>query len=252
MFKDITVVIPAYNEENIIGKTLESLLKWIEIHKLNLSVVVVNDGSSDKTEEKIREFSQKIKLINQTHRGQFSAIINGVENSNSEYVVVMESDLSVDFNIIEKLYKKMITSSYDVITVSRNLKSSKNLNKPIFRKFLSVANFLLFRLLFKTNITDPQVSVKIYRKSDFLKYKKKLKSFNDGMKSTEILLNYIFDNKTIYEIPSEYFYRHSDRNVSLRKFFNVSFSCTMSLVNMWFDFRKKKAIEPDKIGVTRF
>ena len=252
MLEDVTVVIPAYNEEKIISKTLENLLQWIGINKFNLSIVAVNDGSFDKTKEKIEEFSQKIKLINQAHSGQFAAIINGVENSNSKYVIIMESDLSVDFNIIEKLYKKMINSSYDVITVSRNLESSKNFNKPIFRKLLSVANFLLFKFLFKTNITDPQVSVKIYRKSDFMKYKKKLKSLNDGMQSTEILLNYIFDNKTICEIPSEYYYRHSDRNVSLRKFIHVSFSCTMSLINMWLDFRKKKALEPDKVGITRF
>ena len=101
---------------------------------------------------------------------------------------------------------------------------------------------MIFKIIFKTNLTDPQVSVKIYERKTFLKLSNKLISPNDGMKSTEILLYYLAINKKIVEIPSIYYNRNTSKNVSVKNFFRISFNCFLSLISIWFEIKKKEKL----------
>ena len=103
MYNNVSIVIPAYNEQDIISNSIGKLIKWRNNNNLKFEIIVVDDGSKDRTFEKLLLFNRKIKLIKQKHSGQFTAIINGIKKSKKKFIIVMESDLSLNYNIIKKL-----------------------------------------------------------------------------------------------------------------------------------------------------
>ncbi len=101
-------VIPAHNEEDVIGKCLDSVLK----QDGNYEAIVVNDGSTDKTreivEKYVKKYPKKIKLINfsRGHSAAF-AINRGVENAKGEYVIFIAADMIVTPNFLKEVKKAL-------------------------------------------------------------------------------------------------------------------------------------------------
>ena len=97
---DITysIVIPAYNEGERLGATLEKVLAYVRLQGWNAEVIVVNDGSRDNTVDLVRAFAAKdpvLRLVeNPGNRGKGYAVRNGILNSRGEIVVFSDADLS--------------------------------------------------------------------------------------------------------------------------------------------------------------
>ena len=246
MYNKVSIVIPVYNEQNIIFESITKLIHWRNKNNLGFEIIIIDDGSSDNTYKILLSFNKKIKLIKQKHSGQFTAIIKGIKRSKKDLVIVMESDLSINYNIIKTLMITKKKTGADIVTVSINHKKSINYNKPFYRKILSFFNIIIFNFFFKTKLTDPQVSVKIYDRETFINLSKKLISPNDGMKSTEILLYYLINNMKIVEIPAIYHNRNTSQNVSLSNIVKVSISCLVSLFLIWKEIKNK-----DRIGLLK-
>lgn len=86
----VTAVIPAYNEEKYISDVINTCLKTPEIGE----IIIVNDGSTDKTLEKLKNFGKKIKIINfLKNKGKGNAIAAGVKKAKCEYLLFLDSDL---------------------------------------------------------------------------------------------------------------------------------------------------------------
>jgi len=246
---------PVFNEENRIRSTLNKLNEWLNknINKIDYELIIVDDGSIDNTCNIILEFKEKIdiKLLKNVHTGQFFSIIDGVKNSNFHYVVILEADLSAHPNYTLDFLNYM--HDYDVVSGSRLLKKSKNFNKPIYRKVISNLYSTMFRFFFKTNITDPQISFKVYKKEVFLNAASSLVSEYDGMKSSEIILNILGMGYKIKEIPIEYFHSHSDRLVSIRNnLFSILWKNLKSFINVWISCKQKYRNKIFKINICRF
>lgn len=110
----VSVILPVYNSEKYISKTLESLinqtLKEIEI-------ICVNDGSKDNTRKILQEFERKdnrVKVINKDNQGVWKARIDGINNAKGEYITFMDSDDYVKENFLESLYKNITGNSSDI------------------------------------------------------------------------------------------------------------------------------------------
>lgn len=86
----ISVIIPAYNHEKYVGEAIESVLKQ-SYQKFEL--IIINDGSKDRTDEVIREFIDKrIIYHSQNNAGAHNAINKGIQISNGEYITILNSD----------------------------------------------------------------------------------------------------------------------------------------------------------------
>lgn len=85
----ISVVIPAYNQEKFITETIESILN--QTYK-DFEIIVVDDGSTDCTKQKLEKFGSKIKIIEQPNLERAIARNNGVKNSQGEYIAFVDSD----------------------------------------------------------------------------------------------------------------------------------------------------------------
>lgn len=112
----VSVIVPAYNVENYIEKCLESLvnqtLKEIEI-------IVVNDGSTDNTKQKIQSFltkyPEKIKYLEKENGGLSDARNHGIPHAKGKYIGFVDSDDYVEKNMFEEMYKKAEEENSDMV-----------------------------------------------------------------------------------------------------------------------------------------
>lgn len=99
----VTIVVPAYNEEKVILTTLDALNR---ITYPNVAVVVVDDGSVDSTLALVKEHygdSPKFKIISQENKGKALALNHGIKHSDSDIIVCLDSDTTVDADVIDKI-----------------------------------------------------------------------------------------------------------------------------------------------------
>lgn len=114
MAKNVSVIIPVFNGEKTISISLDSLLKQT---CNNFEVIIVDDGSYDRTSEVVKKYINsniEIKYIYQQNLGVSAARNRGVENATGEYVCFLDSDDYYDSTFIDKMYKRITEVNADV------------------------------------------------------------------------------------------------------------------------------------------
>jgi dolichol-phosphate mannosyltransferase len=167
LVKDLlSIVIPAYNEEENIEPTLSEIIAVLNAKSIPHEIVVVNDNSKDKTPDVVRKMQithKQIKLVNRTPPGGFGrAIRTGLENFSGEYVVIVMADLSDDPEDIAKYYYKL-KEGYDCVFGSRFQKESKVIDYPIVKLYINRIVNKMIQLLFWTGHNDLTNAFKGYR-----------------------------------------------------------------------------------------
>ncbi len=167
MKKDIklTFIIPAYNEEKIIGETLKSILSFLSPKTYTWEVIVVDDGSKDKTSTIVKSFKkQRVRLISfAENKGKGAAIRAGVKKSRGEFIIFSDADLSVPIENIDKLLLELTKS--DVAIGSRRIKGSKILvHQSWLRESMGRVFTFLTRLILGSEISDFTCGFKGFRR----------------------------------------------------------------------------------------
>ena len=86
----ISVITPVYNGADFIAETVESVLKASANH--NVEYIVVNDGSTDKTLEKLQQFDGRIRILTKVNGGESSAVNLGLQNAKGDLVLIVSAD----------------------------------------------------------------------------------------------------------------------------------------------------------------
>src|SRR3989344_1367122 len=105
----VTVIIPTYNEEDVIGDCLESLSKQT-YH--DFEIIVVDDGSTDKTIEVLQKFqipNSKFQILRQKHGGPGAARNLGAGRASGEVLVFVDADMTFDKNFLKNLVKPILS-----------------------------------------------------------------------------------------------------------------------------------------------
>lgn len=126
-FPKISLLIPAYNEEKYISDTLKSALK-IDYPKDKLDIIVIDDGSTDKTAEIVKKF-KRVKLIQQKNKGKANAMNNAIKKINTPFFVCLDADCIVEPNILKKMMPAMDDDTSAVTSVLRVYKPKNLLQK---------------------------------------------------------------------------------------------------------------------------
>ena len=162
----LSVVIPAYNESKRIRDSLKGIINYLEHQKYIWEIIIVNDGSSDSTADVIRNLmdTYPVKLLtNETNRGKGFSVRKGMLNSQGEYVLFSDADLSTPIDELSKMLKIM-AEGYDLVIGSRGLKESKILiRQPFYREFMGKVFNRIVRLLTVRGINDTQCGFKLFR-----------------------------------------------------------------------------------------
>jgi dolichyl-phosphate beta-glucosyltransferase len=136
----LSVVVPAYNEERRLGRTLDSVIDHLKNCPWNSEIIVVDDGSTDHTAEVARGYEQVKLLLNQRNVGKGEAVRRGVLAASGQFVLMMDADHATPISELHKFVPRAAAS--DIIIASRHLETSKFLKHPsLFRR----ANSWLFR-----------------------------------------------------------------------------------------------------------
>jgi glycosyltransferase involved in cell wall biosynthesis len=164
----ISIVIPAYNESARISKALNEVLRVVRERGWHAEVLVVNDGSTDRTAAIVTEFAQlhpEIRLLNNPeNRGKGFSVRNGVLNAVGEIVMFTDADLSAPMEEAELLFAALHQGA-DIAIGSRWLERNRQTHKqPLYRQFFGRCFNAITRLVMGLPFADTQCGFKAFRR----------------------------------------------------------------------------------------
>ncbi len=228
----LSIIMPVYNEENTI---LESLKK-IKILEPNadLEIIVINDGSTDKTKTILEKNSNLYNtLINlKNNYGKGKAVIEGLKKSKSKYIVFQDADLEYDPKDLKKFIIKVENLNADLVMGSRFIGDERS----VLHFWHMLGNriiTLIFNFLNNTTFSDIYCCYMLFKKSSL--NVDKLKSFKWGQQA-EILTYVVNKSKKIYEIGVSYNARNYKDGKKIRYYdvFNVIFQILLTRIKVIF------------------
>lgn len=159
MIAELSIVVPAYNEEEGISATLEDLLVAPALTGIAYEVIVVNDGSTDKTRRILQGFSGIRVVENSTNLGYGAAIKRGVRTAKFENVLTMDSDRSYPASNIAILLSQ--AGDNDLLIGARKISAIDN---PASWNRAKVLCQSLLQKLLKANIPDLNSGMRFFKR----------------------------------------------------------------------------------------
>ncbi len=200
----LSIIVPVYNEQKTISDILNALEK-LTIPSVTKEVIVVDDGSTDSTREKLKKIKWPRIILHEKNKGKGAAVKTGIEHATGDYIIIQDADLEYDPKYIKELIKPVLEGKAKVVYGTR-LKRMPNLSKEEKRfrfllhyfgnRFLS----LLTSILYGQWLTDMETCYKLFPKSALSGVKINARGFEfepeitakllkKGYKITEIPIN---------------------------------------------------------------
>ncbi|MDZ8108408.1 MAG: glycosyltransferase [Nostoc sp. DedQUE12a] len=165
--KTLSIVIPAYNEEDCIVQTVGTISQVLEQEKIDYEILVVNDNSKDNTEQLLQQLNSeniKLRYINNYYPNGFGfAVRCGLENFTGDAVAVVMADSSDAPEDIVAYYHKL-QEGYDCVFGSRFIKGGRVIDYPSHKLIVNRLANLFIKILFGLKFNDTTNAFKIYRK----------------------------------------------------------------------------------------
>lgn len=161
----LSIIIPAYNEEQRLPGSLADIVAWIGTVPYGVEVLVVENGSSDRTTEVAESFAAQHKNIRVLHsaKGKGAAVREGMLRGRGEYLFICDSDLSMPIVEVEKFLPPQL-QGYDVAIASREAPGAVRYDEPEYRHIMGrVFNFIV-RVLAVPGFHDTQCGFKMFKK----------------------------------------------------------------------------------------
>lgn len=195
----LSIVMPVYNEE----KTIEEILDRVLDVKLlwNKEVVVVNDGSKDKTAEKIKKFKTKIVYVEQENQGKGAAVRTGLNHATGDYVIIQDADLEYDPVQIPKLLT--VADKYPGVAVYGSRLTSppvlfgRNRTILLLHYFANRLFSLITSIIYGTWLTDMETGYKLFPREAVAKMKLRANGFELEPEITAKLLKHGYKIKEV-------------------------------------------------------
>jgi len=194
---EISVVIPAFNEQSAIANTLNDLKNVMNIVENSYEIIVVDDGSTDNTAEIAGNTDNIITVQHSHNKGYGASLKTGINHARGEYILIIDADGTYPVDSIPELLK--YHNEYEMVVASR---TGKKVKIPFYRK---PGKFILSKLanyLIGMKIPDLNSGLRIFKK-------KKVRQFYHllppGFSFTStITLTYLCENYPIKFVPINY------------------------------------------------
>lgn len=165
----LSLVIPFYDEEKNVREVISGLSDTFERSSVDYELVLVNNGSSDKTPEILESLARKkpdvIKVVHvSVNQGYGCGIISGLKRVSEEYVGFMDGDGQIKPSDVLRVYSKLIDEDLDLCQAKRVARED-----GLVRKFISYCYNFVFRFLFSLNVKDINATPKIMRREIYQK-----------------------------------------------------------------------------------
>lgn len=196
---NVSVIIPANNEERGIAKTLEELGGVLRQNNFNYEIIVVDDASTDMTGKIAQEKGVKV-ITHDFNRGYGASIKAGVHQSSYEVILITDADGTYPVEEVPNILKYM--ENYDMVVGARTGHKAKIplLRRPAKWVLTKLANYLS-----ESNIVDLNSGLRAIKKETFLKFNRLLP---DGFSlTTTITLALLCNSYQVKYVPIDYYRR---------------------------------------------
>jgi len=207
--KKLSIIIPVFNEES----TILGILNKIEDVDLGIKkeIIFVDDASTDGSAEILKSISSKYKVNFKIHNtGKGSAIRSGLEAVTGDYVIIQDADLEYDPNDYKKLLN-VVNADHEVVYGSRNLEKNLRINNKYYWGGRLITFFT--NLLYGSSLTDVNTCYKLFSTDLLRSLELEQDRFSFCEESTAKVLK---KNKTIIEVPIQYYPRHFSEGKKIR------------------------------------
>lgn len=162
----MSVIIPAYNEEQRLPASLEKVAAFVCAQSFQTEVIVVDDGSRDRTAEVAEEYARGypfVSVIRNKHRGKGCAVKTGMLAGNGEYLFLCDADLSMPIEQVLRFLPPE-RSDYGIAIGSREALGARRYGEPGYRHFMGRVFNLMVRWLAVPGFQDTQCGFKSFRR----------------------------------------------------------------------------------------
>lgn len=234
----LSVVIPAYNEEKRIVATLESMISWLAARPYESAILVVDDGSSDKTREVASSLDNPSVPVRVTgygeNRGKGHAIRTGMLESTGEWVLFSDADMSTPIHMLERFESLMGKGDVDVVIGTRKTEGAYvGKRQAFYRENMGKVFTWLSNLILGIRVTDFTCGFKCFHRRAIEPVFGSQRI--DGWSyDTEIVLIALHKGFRLREVPVDWF---NDEATRVRLWKNV-FTCLNELFQIWNNRRR--------------
>jgi glycosyltransferase involved in cell wall biosynthesis len=216
----ISIVVPCYNEEAILQTNINTIISYLESknEKYHWEIIIINDGSKDKTGKIADELADQINNIRVIHQptnlNLGNALKTGFKNAKGDIIVVMDIDLSYSVDHIEKMVDKLVETSSDIVIASPYMKGGKVTDVPFNRKIMSRWVNKFMRIAAQDKYHTYTGMVRAYRKEFISAVNLKTKDYEIN---PEILYKAMILRARIVEIPAHLDWTEQNKFTGKRK-----------------------------------
>ncbi len=199
---DLSIVIPAYNEEFRLPTFLNEVIPYIDSIQQKIEVIIINDGSTDNTHKIINQFmatDKRISVITSVKNcGKGASVKKGILKAKGTFVLFIDADGATPIDELEKVLP-LIDKGKKFIIGSRRMQNF-TVQRNVLRRFLAFILNVIINHIIPLDITDTQCGFKVLQKDIAIKLFSKMKE--DGW-AFDIELLYLakLSGCTITEIP---------------------------------------------------
>lgn len=203
----LSIIIPAHNEEGRLPRTLAKIFDFLKDQSYSAEVIIVENGSSDRTLELAQGFAQQhanLIIYQEQQRGKGNAVQKGMLKANGQYRFICDADLSMPIEEIQKFIPPHLTD-FDVAIGSREAPGAIRYNEPPYRHLGGRAINLAIRLFILPGLNDTQCGFKCFSAEA-----------TEKIFSQQTLMGWSFDIENLYiarrkklrikEIPIQWYY----------------------------------------------
>jgi len=230
----LTIIIPAYNEENRLAHTLPKIAEFVERQAYEAEVLVVDDGSLDRTAEVVTTFSAqhpKFRLISAKHGGKGHAVRAGMLQARGEYAFLCDADLAMPITELPKFLPPQ-HNSYEVAIGSREIEGAVRYNEPFYRHLMGRVYNWLVKVMAVPGFEDTQCGFKCFHRSviDDLFGHQTIDGFGFDV---EVLYLAQKRGYTIIEVPIDWYYQSESKVHPVRDTIRMFQDMIMVRQNDW-------------------
>ncbi len=160
----LSIVIPAHNEQGRLPPSLEKIDAFLETQPYEAEVIIVENGSTDRTVEVSQEFARThpyVRVIEAAVRGKGLAVKVGMQAAKGEYRFICDADLSMPIEEITRFLPPHV-DGYDVIIATREGKGARRVGEPEYRHLIGRINNLIIKVMALRGFEDTQCGFKMF------------------------------------------------------------------------------------------
>ena len=196
---ELTILIPALNEEKTIEIVIKKAQKWLEKNKVNGEILVSNNNSTDKTKE--IAIKNKARVIDVPEIGYGHALINGIKESKGQYIIMGDADDSYNFLELDEFYKEL-KNGYDLVIGNRFNHMEKGTMKWSHKYIGTPLLSYIIKKKYKINLKDVNCGLRGFKKNAINNLNLKC----GGMEfASEVIIRAKQENLKIKEIPINFY-----------------------------------------------